>query len=142
MLRSLNIFILIIWFTSSRPEVYCKKGVLRNFEKFTGKQLRQNLFNKVAGLRPATLLKKRLWHRRFPVNFAEFLRTPFLREHLRWMLLLLFIVDKSQFMLLFRADNCASSFDVLISSSGFFFLWIKCVFRLRSCNSNWGYRVF
>ena len=127
MLRSLNIFILIIWFTSSRPEVYCKKGVLRNFEKFTGKQLRQNLFNKVAGLRPATLLKKRLWHRRFPVNFAEFLRTSFLREHLRWMLLLLFIVDKSQFMLLFRADNCASSFDVLISSSGFFFLWIKCV---------------
>ena len=29
-----------------------------------------------SGLRPATLLKKRLWHRRFPVNFAKFLRTP------------------------------------------------------------------
>ena len=29
--------------------------------------------------RPATLLKKRLWHRRFPVNFAKFLRTPFLK---------------------------------------------------------------
>ena len=27
---------------------------------------------------PATLLKKRLWHRRFPVNFAKFLRTRFL----------------------------------------------------------------
>ena len=26
---------------------------------------------------PATLLKKRLWHRCFPVNFAKFLRTPF-----------------------------------------------------------------
>ena len=25
----------------------------------------------------ATLLKKRLWHRCFPVNFAKFLRTPF-----------------------------------------------------------------
>ena len=24
-----------------------------------------------------TLLKKRLWHRYFPVNFAKFLRTPF-----------------------------------------------------------------
>ena len=24
---------------SSRPEVFCKKGVLKNFEKFTGKQL-------------------------------------------------------------------------------------------------------
>ena len=37
-------------------------------------------FNKVAGLRPATLLKKRLWHRYFPVNFAKFLRTPFLQN--------------------------------------------------------------
>ena len=40
-------------------------------------------FNKVAGLRPVTLLKKRLWHRCFIVNFAEFIRTPFLTEHLR-----------------------------------------------------------
>ena len=38
--------------------------------------------------RPATLLKKRLWHRCFPVNFVKFLRTPFLTEHLRWLLLL------------------------------------------------------
>ena len=37
---------------------------------------------------PATLLKKRLWHRCFPVNFAKFLRTPFLTEHLRWLLIL------------------------------------------------------
>ena len=36
--------------------------------------------NKVAGLRPVTLLKKRLWHRCFPVNFAKFLRTPFLQN--------------------------------------------------------------
>ena len=48
---------------SSRPEVFGKKGALRNFAKFTGKHLCQSLFfNKVAGLRPATLLKKRLWH--------------------------------------------------------------------------------
>ena len=26
---------------------------------------------------PATLLKKKLWHRCFPVNFAKLLRTPF-----------------------------------------------------------------
>ena len=32
------------------------------------------------GLRPATLLKKRLWHRCFPVNFVKFLRTPFLQN--------------------------------------------------------------
>ena len=36
---------------------------------------------------PATLLKKRLWHRCFPVNFEKFLRTPFLIEHL-WLRLL------------------------------------------------------
>ena len=73
---------------SSRPEVFCKKGVFRNFAKFTGKHLYQSLFfNKVVGLRPATLLKKRLWHGCFPVNFAKFLRTPFLKEHLWWLLL-------------------------------------------------------
>ena len=43
---------------SSRPDLLCKIGVLRNFAKFTGKHLCQSLyFNKVAGLRPATLLK-------------------------------------------------------------------------------------
>ena len=43
--------------------------------------------NKVLDLRPATLLKKRFWHRCFPVNFVKFLRAPFYIEHL-WMLLL------------------------------------------------------
>ena len=62
----------------SRPEVFYKISVLSNFAKFTGKRLRQNLFfNKDAGQRPSTLLKKRLWHRCFPVNFAKFLRTPY-----------------------------------------------------------------
>ena len=46
------------------PEVFCKKEVLENFEKFTGKHLCLSLFfNKVAGL--GLLLKKRLWHRFF-----------------------------------------------------------------------------
>ena len=63
------------------PEVFYKKGVLRNFTKFTGKHQCQGLFfNKVTGLRPATLLKKRLWHRCFLVNFVKFLRTPFLQN--------------------------------------------------------------
>ena len=69
----------------------CKKGVLRNFTKFTGKHLCQGLFfNKVAGLRPATSSKKRLWHRCFLVGFVKFLRTPFFMEHLWWLLLRLF----------------------------------------------------
>ena len=68
--------------------MFCKKGVLRNFPKFTGKHLCQSLcFNKVPGLKPSTLLKKRPWHRCFPVNFAKFLGAPFLTDHLRWLLL-------------------------------------------------------
>ena len=35
--------------------------------------------------RPATLLKKRLWHRCFSVNSVKFLRTPFYIEHLWWL---------------------------------------------------------
>ena len=34
-------------------------------------------FNKVAGLRPTTVVKKRLRHRCFPVKFVKFLKTPF-----------------------------------------------------------------
>ena len=56
-----------------------KKGVLKYFAKFTRKHLCQCLFfNKVSGLRPVTLLKKRLWHRCFLVNLAKFLGTLFL----------------------------------------------------------------
>ena len=45
---------------------------------------RVSFINKDAGLRAATLLKKRLWYWSFPVKF---LRTPFLTEHLWWLLL-------------------------------------------------------
>ena len=78
-------------------QVFCKKDVLRNFTKLTHKKTPspESLFNKVAaapglflnkiaGLKPATLLKKRRWYRCFfPVNFVKFLRTPFLTDHLR-----------------------------------------------------------
>ena len=44
-------------FRSSRPEVFCKKDILKYFEKITGKHLCQSLFfNKVAGLRPPVFL--------------------------------------------------------------------------------------
>ena len=63
------------------PEVFCKKRCSWKFRKIHRKTpVPESLFNKVAGLRPATLLKKRLWHRCFPVNFAKFLRTPFLQN--------------------------------------------------------------
>ena len=48
-------------------------------------------------IRPATLLKKRLWHRCFPVNFVKFLRTAFLTEHLWWLLLKNFCIEARTF---------------------------------------------
>ena len=54
----------VIRYGSSRPELFGKKCVLRNFAKFTGKH-------------PECI----------PMNFAKFLRTPFLTKHLRWLLL-------------------------------------------------------
>ena len=69
-----------IFFRNSHPEGFCKKGVLRNFAKFSGKHLW-----------PATLLKKRPCHRCFPVNFAKFLRTHFPKEYGWWQLQFLYL---------------------------------------------------
>ena len=64
-----------------------KKAVLGDFANFTGKHLCQSLIFNVVGLRPTTLLKKRLWHRCFPVNLAKFLRASFFTKHRQWLLL-------------------------------------------------------
>ena len=49
----------LMFYRSSRPEVFHKKAILKNFKKFTENQLCQRLFfNKIAGLRHAALLKK------------------------------------------------------------------------------------
>ena len=70
------------------PEVLYEKSAIRNAAKFTGKHPYQSLFfNKVAGLRPATLVKKRLRRRCFPVNFAKFIRTPILKNICKQLLL-------------------------------------------------------
>ena len=67
-----------------------KKGVLRNFAIFTWKYLCQSLFLiklQALGVRPASLLKKRLWRKCFPVNFAKFLGTPSLQNASGWLFL-------------------------------------------------------
>ena len=49
---------------SSREKAVCEEGVFKNFANFIGEHLCQSLFfNKTEGLRPATLFKKKLWHR-------------------------------------------------------------------------------
>ena len=74
------------WFCllrSRRPKVLCKKDVLRNFARFTGNELYQRLFfDKIVGLRPASLFKRKFWHKCFCVNFVKFLRTHSFIEYL------------------------------------------------------------
>ena len=69
-------------FRSSSPDVFCEKGVLRNFAKFTGKHLCQSLvFNKVAGT-VCNFTKKEILAQVFSSEFCEiskntlFCRTP------------------------------------------------------------------
>ena len=47
----------------------------------------ESLFKEVAGLQACNFIKNRIQHRCFPVNITKFLRTPFFKEHLRWLLL-------------------------------------------------------
>ena len=95
------------------PEVFCKKRVLNNFAKFTGQHLCQRLFfNKVAGVRLATLLKKGLWHRCFPLIFAKLLRTPFLQCTSWQLLLTLGIIVKKQNICNLIGWNRVHIFDI------------------------------
>ena len=54
----------------------------------------ESLFNKVAGLQPSNFIKERLQHRCFPVNNAEFLRTPILKSICERLLLLIVIFSQ------------------------------------------------
>ena len=86
--------------------MFFKKVVLKNFAKFTGKPPCQSLFfNKVAGLRPATLSKKRLRRSCFPMNFVKFLRTPFYKEYLWRQLLLILVCHEQEFMNLLQMND-------------------------------------
>ena len=61
--------------------MFYKKAVLKNFAVFAEKHLYWSVFfNKIRGLRPINLLKKRLQHRCFPVNIAKLLRTAILKN--------------------------------------------------------------
>ena len=74
-------------YRSSRPEVFCKEGVLKNFAKLTGKHLRQSLFfNKVAG-GACHFIKKETLAQVFSCEFCEIFKNTFFIEYLWWLLL-------------------------------------------------------
>ena len=60
--------------------MFCKKAVLKNFATFTQTSVLESLFNKVEGLKVCKFIKKRLQHRCFPVNIANFLKTSILEN--------------------------------------------------------------
>ena len=65
----------------SHPELLYKKGVLKNFAKFTLVTLvTQSFFERSCRILPEILLKETLWYRCFPVNFEKFKNTFFI-EH-------------------------------------------------------------
>ena len=72
----------------SRTEVFCKKVILKNITKFTGKHLFLSLFFNKVMLLACNFLRKETPTQLLPVSYATFLRTPFLIEHLQWLLLL------------------------------------------------------
>ena len=64
----------------SQQECSIKQVLLENSQNSQENTCARVFFKKVQGLSPATLLKKRLWHRCFLVNFTKFLRTSFLQN--------------------------------------------------------------
>ena len=65
------------------PEVFCKKGILRNFAKLTGKNLCQSLsFNNVAG-EACNFIKKETLVQLFSCEFCDISKNTFFTEHLR-----------------------------------------------------------
>ena len=85
--------------------MFFKIGVLKNFAIYTRKHLCWSLlFNKVAGLRPAILIKKRLQHKRFLANIGKsFYRvTPVAASKTRQFLLYLcYVLFSKPFRVLF-----------------------------------------
>ena len=66
-------------FVKKQPqEVFCKRGVLKNFVNFTGKHFCLSLF--LIKLQACNFVKKRLQHSSFPVHLDKFLKTSLLKS--------------------------------------------------------------
>ena len=100
--------LILLWnysclYWSSHTVVFCKKGVIKNFAKCTGKFLRQSLFlNRVEVQSPESLFKTRFWHRWFFVNFAIFLRTSFFFRTTQLRLLIFVTILKGSIRYIFK----------------------------------------
>ena len=83
----------------------------------------ESLLNKVAGLRLPTLLKKKLCHRCFPLNFPKFLRTPFLQN-----------TSERLFLRMITLNAISSLLEIFLSS--YFSNFLFSVFKLNVTRSS------
>ena len=131
----------IYWFNfkSGCLEVFCKKVFL---------EISQNSQeNAYARLWPATLLKKILWQRCFPVNFAKILSTSFFIEHL-WQLVPLIwtMIMIIAFVGWIRNLNLGQHRNPLHSTNRIWkpalnWLWLR-IYWMELCNNNLWFSFF
>ena len=120
-----------IFLKTDDPTEAARRGVLQKMVLLRVSQnsqentcARVSFFNKVKHLRPSTLLKKKLRHRCFPVNFCEIFKNTFLQNTSGWLLLVLELV--------YSNENIACRWTLNYVS-----LWIKCfLFKINIC-SRW-----
>ena len=101
-------------YKSNGPEVFCKKVFLKILQNSQENPCVRVSFLIKLQAPLATLLKKRLWHRCFPVNFAKFLRTLFFAEHLRWLFLSLSTLPSKTTMRYLKKSCKKTSVSVLM----------------------------
>ena len=99
-----------------RPEVFHKTDVSKHFRS-----------SRPFRLRSATLLKMRLWHRCFPMNFVKFLRMPYFTEQFRWLLL--------TFRKIHRKYRCWSLFSIKVFPVNFVKIWKHLICRISARSS-------
>ena len=101
--------------------MYASEAVVKScLVKMTFLEILQNLQENAR----VSFLKKRLWHRRFPVNFVKFFRTSFLTEHLWWLLLA------------FQSESTLYGFRISCSKQAQYlkFKWTKTSWRYNRSN--------
>ena len=72
-------------------EAVVQSGSVKKVFQEISQKLQENTYARVSF---CNLIKKRLWHRCFPVNFVKFLRTPFFIEQFWWLFLIIFDILK------------------------------------------------
>ena len=81
-------------FTSRKTRCTC--SITRCSQKFRKTHMKTPV--------PESLFQKSCKHSCFPVNFAKFLGTPFLKEHFRWLSLISHLINKNQVCYLIKLD--------------------------------------